>query len=192
MKISIIAFDDCMTSAVYGVFDAFHLATRIASTGGTSSWCSPRLQITTPTGSAVQGYGGHRIDARAPLEDARHSDVLVVAPIRADIEAALERQRPLVAWLSTFRPTLTSLVASTCTGAFLLAEAGLLKGRRATTNPRFRDLFAARYPTIALELDERVLDDGAVICAGSTSAQLRRRLVTHRPPRYARAASGAL
>jgi transcriptional regulator GlxA family with amidase domain len=171
MKISVIAFEDCMTSAVYGVLDAFHLATRLAARGESSRWGPHGLHIVTEDGAPVRGFGGHRIEADESLEAARHSDVVIVSPILGDIEAVLDRERSLVSWLSKLQPN-PVLVASTCTGAFLLAEAGLLRGRRATTNPRFRDLFLSRYPATRLEIDERILDDGAVICAGSTSAVL--------------------
>jgi len=64
------------------------------------------------------------------------------------------------------------LLAATCTGAFLLAEAGVLKGRRVTTNPAFSPPFRQRYPDIRLALDERIIDDNMVICAGATTAYL--------------------
>ncbi len=64
------------------------------------------------------------------------------------------------------------MLASTCTGAFLLAEAGLLNGRRATTNPAFSVLFHQRYPAVRLALDERIVGDRKVICAGATTAYL--------------------
>jgi transcriptional regulator GlxA family with amidase domain len=171
MKVSVLAFEDCMTSAVYGMLDAFHLATRLAAASESSRWGPLGLHIVSETGGSVRGYGGYRIDADLPLDAARQSDIVIVSPILGDIEAALARERPLIAWLSTLRPN-PMLVASTCTGAFFLADAGLLRGRRATTNPRFRDLFLARFPATVLEIDERIVDNGAVICAGSTSAVL--------------------
>jgi transcriptional regulator GlxA family with amidase domain len=69
-------------------------------------------------------------------------------------------------------PTNSTLLASTCTGAFLLAEAGILDRRRVTTNPAFSALFQQRYPRVHLALDERLIDDNMVICAGATTAYL--------------------
>ena len=70
-----------------------------------------------------------------------------------------------------FQP-ISTLLASTCTGAFLLAEAGILDGRRVTTNPALSALFQQRYPRVHLALDERLIDDNMVICAGATTAYL--------------------
>jgi transcriptional regulator GlxA family with amidase domain len=96
---------------------------------------------------------------------------VLIPAILGDIEKALERESGLIAWLSGLqsRPI---LLASACTGAFLLAEAGLLNGRRITTNPFYRSLFEARYPSVRLALDERIVEDRTVICAGSTSSVL--------------------
>jgi transcriptional regulator GlxA family with amidase domain len=61
-------------------------------------------------------------------------------------------------------------VASLCSGAFVLAEAGLLDGRRATTHWMFADLFRARFPRV--ELDPSVLyvgGDGVFTSAGTAA-----------------------
>ncbi len=83
----------------------------------------------------------------------------------------LAQETGLVSWLTSF-PKRSTLLASTCTGAFLLAEAGILDGRRVTTNPAFSALFAQRYPAVRLALEERIIDDNMVICAGATTAYL--------------------
>jgi transcriptional regulator GlxA family with amidase domain len=171
MKISVIAFEDCMTSAVYGMLDAFNLAARLAHSGDACPWNTHDVCLVTESGRPVRGHGGYRIEAQGSLADACNSDVVLVTAIMGDIETVLGREQRLIAWLSARRPSPT-LLASTCTGAFLLAEAGLLEGRRVTTNPRFRDLFQSRYPNTILALDQRIVEDRMVICAGSTSAVL--------------------
>ena len=57
-------------------------------------------------------------------------------------------------------------MTSVCTGALLLAKAGLLKGRRATTHWAGLDLLASLDPTIQVERDTRVVSDGVVTSAG--------------------------
>ena len=57
-------------------------------------------------------------------------------------------------------------VTSVCTGALLLAQAGLLSGRRATTHWGALDLLAALDPTVTVERHRRVVDDGIVTSAG--------------------------
>jgi transcriptional regulator GlxA family with amidase domain len=119
----------------------------------------------------VQCYGGHLIEAQCSLGEAGDSNVVLIPPIFNDIIQTLMQEKDLISWLSSFPPKST-LLASSCTGAFLLAEAGLLDGRRVTTNPAFSALFERRYPAVRLALEQRLIDDNMVICAGATTAYL--------------------
>ena len=61
-------------------------------------------------------------------------------------------------------------VLSVCSGAFVLAEAGLLDGRRATTHWRYADLLAQRFPLIDVDPDVLYVEDGPVITSAGTAA----------------------
>jgi AraC family transcriptional activator FtrA len=61
---------------------------------------------------------------------------------------------------------------SFCTGAFTLAEAGVLDGRRATTHWRWAAEFTARYPEVRLEPDVLFVDEGSVLTAAGSAAAL--------------------
>ncbi|KZB85625.1 helix-turn-helix domain-containing protein [Amycolatopsis regifaucium] len=63
-------------------------------------------------------------------------------------------------------------LVSFCTGAFTLAQAGVLHGRRATTHWRWADLFRARFPEVRLEPDVLFVDDGDVLTAAGSAAAL--------------------
>ena len=64
----------------------------------------------------------------------------------------------------------TARIASVCSGAYFLAEAGLLDGRRATTHWSRSDDFARRYPAVRLDADRIFINDGAIwTSAGITS-----------------------
>ncbi|TNM33396.1 GlxA family transcriptional regulator [Streptomyces sedi] len=75
---------------------------------------------------------------------------------------------PLARALSHLRPG--TRIASICTGAFVLAAAGLLDGRRATTHWRHAETFARLFPGVALDRDVLYTDDGADEGAVLTSA----------------------
>ena len=57
-------------------------------------------------------------------------------------------------------------ICGNCTGNFLLANAGILNGRRATTHWGYRDTFAERYPEVLLAADQLITRDGDIYCAG--------------------------
>src|SRR5205807_4636564 len=103
-----------------------------------------------------RAMASHIIEPHCSLADARDSNVVLIPPIFNDIETTLAQETGLVPWLTSFRKQST-LLASTCTGAFLLAEAGILNGRRVTTNPAFSALFEQRYPAVRLALEERII-----------------------------------
>ncbi|MEV4412763.1 helix-turn-helix domain-containing protein [Catellatospora sp. NPDC049609] len=63
-------------------------------------------------------------------------------------------------------------VASHCVGAYVLAEAGLLDGRRATTHWRFAAEFGARYPAVRLATDVLYVDEGPVVTGAGAAAGL--------------------
>ena len=59
----------------------------------------------------------------------------------------------LIAWIQAMAPRVRRL-ASVCTGAFLLAESGLLDGRRATTHWNYCNQLARDYPSVTVEPDQ--------------------------------------
>jgi AraC family transcriptional activator FtrA len=63
-------------------------------------------------------------------------------------------------------------VLSLCSGAFVLAAAGLLRGRRATTHWRYFDALAAHYPELTLVPDVLYVDEGSVLTAAGSAAGL--------------------
>ena len=63
-------------------------------------------------------------------------------------------------------------IASICSGVFVLAAAGLLDGRRATTHWAYADMLAERYPTVTVQPDVLYVDDGAVLTSAGSAAGL--------------------
>ncbi|MDG4837107.1 transcriptional regulator FtrA [Micromonospora sp. WMMD967] len=63
-------------------------------------------------------------------------------------------------------------IMSICSGAFALAGAGLLDGRRATTHWRYAELLARRYPRIEVDPDVLYLDDGDLLTSAGSAAGL--------------------
>src|SRR5262249_10086425 len=63
-------------------------------------------------------------------------------------------------------------IVSICSGVFVLAAAGLLKGRRATTHWRYTDILRARYPSIRVEPDVLYLEEGRIFTSAGRAAGL--------------------
>lgn len=95
-------------------------------------------------------------------------DLVVVPGLDDDVLPSLARNGHWVEWLARWHAE-GAVVASSCTGAFVLAEAGLLDGRRATTHWIAEGLFRVRYPSVDLAIDRVVVDTGDVITSGGAT-----------------------
>jgi transcriptional regulator GlxA family with amidase domain len=94
-------------------------------------------------------------------------DTLIV-PGALDLSGALEDPE-LIAWIGTNAPR-ARRVCSVCTGTFVLAEAGLLDGRRVVTHWQAGDALRARYPTLKLQPDSLFVRDDPVWSSAGVSA----------------------
>ncbi|RUU66933.1 GlxA family transcriptional regulator, partial [Mesorhizobium sp. M2C.T.Ca.TU.009.01.2.1] len=125
---------------------------------------SYRLEMLAPSGGEVESSSGMRLSAR-PLSDARPLDTAVVSG--GEIIRSMAAAQEIVAWLRQAKPRRT---ASVCTGAYLLAEAGLLDGRSATTHWWSTDDFARRYPKVKFDAERIFIQDGSVWTSAGISA----------------------
>jgi transcriptional regulator GlxA family with amidase domain len=87
-------------------------------------------------------------------------------------EVSTELERPAV--IDWIRQTAGSVAvtASVCTGAFLLAQAGLLRGRRATTHWEDLDDLRRRFPEVIVEAGSPWIDEGELVTSAGISAGL--------------------
>jgi transcriptional regulator GlxA family with amidase domain len=112
--------------------------------------------------------GPLRIGTDHGIDDLDGADTIVV-PGRNDVTAELPE--PLLAALrSAFAAG--ARIASICSGAFTLAAAGLLDGKRATTHWLATDLFRASFPAVHLDPDVLYVDEGQVLTSAGASAGL--------------------
>ena len=123
------------------------------------------VEVVSSHGGPLTMSNGLRLDTE-PLR-ARSIDTLVVAGGIGTPAAVADEQ--LIAWIrrSAGRARRT---ASVCTGAFLLAEAGLLDGRRATTHWDSCDALAREYPAVEVERDAIFVRDGDIWTSAGVTA----------------------
>ncbi|WP_155368458.1 helix-turn-helix domain-containing protein [Catellatospora vulcania] len=116
-------------------------------------------QVRTDLGLAVQVDAG--------LDRLAEADLVIALP------GSRFRETP-AAVADAFRAAAArgATVASHCVGAYVLAEAGLLDGRRATTHWRFAAEFAERYPAVQLATDVLYVDEGPVVTGAGAAAGL--------------------
>jgi transcriptional regulator GlxA family with amidase domain len=129
--------------------------------------------ITVAARSEVRCRGGLRVLVDSTFADCPPLDAVVVpggpgadvsSPEQADHVIPFLRERA-----SQSRSEEGTLVASVCTGSFVLARAGLLAGRPVTTHSLLRDTLRAEFPCLDVR-DEKVVDDGLVVTAAGVSS----------------------
>ena len=121
------------------------------------------LSVLAPGGGEIESSSGLRLSAR-PL-DAGPFDTVVVSG--GEIVRSMAALNEILAWL---RRVGARRIASVCSGAFVLAEAGLLEGRRATTHWASTEDFSRRYPNVRLDAERIFINDGNVWTSAGISA----------------------
>ncbi|MDO6823124.1 GlxA family transcriptional regulator [Marinobacter sp. 1_MG-2023] len=177
-KVSIIGFDGALASAITGVIDLFRLAgVTWARIHGEQPVPHFTTRLLTRNGDPCRCINGITLlsDGSWDELDTDNADLVIVPTIGAPIDQVLSSNNDLIAWLGQFNNQNNSSagqvrVASNCTGAFLLAEAGLLNGKEATTHWGFSNGFRQRYPLVNLHPDKLVTVDGDIACAGGGMA----------------------
>lgn len=165
MNVEILLFDG------FDELDAFGPWEVLSGLSSTRDDVSARF-VTLEGAREVPADHGAVVRAHAALSD--RPDVLVVPGggwmTRSPEGAWAQAQRGDVPAAIAARHAAGSTIASVCTGALLLAHAGILAGRRATTNPGALDDLRAFEGVEVLEA--RVVDDGEILTAGAPACGL--------------------
>lgn len=157
-EIGILLYDGVQALDVVGPFEAFHAASEA------SARPAYRLRTVSLSGGPVRSETGLVIAADAAIADVGALHTLYVPGGRA--ARRLPPDAELVAGLAALAARTERLV-SVCTGAFLVAEAGLAGGRRVATHWRFAKDLAERFPDIDVDADSLYLcDKGLYSSAG--------------------------
>jgi transcriptional regulator GlxA family with amidase domain len=169
IRVHVLALADCTAFVPVGVTDLFRKSIELAAT---MPGKHPRLIVRLVSAGArptVRCAGGMELRCDATIEDAGPSDVIVVPALDPDFDRHLAINEAVIPWLKRSFNTGAD-VASACTGAFVLAAAGLLDGRAATTHWAFQTLLGERYPRVRLKPQAILVDQGRVITAGGATS----------------------
>ncbi|MFP3989628.1 DJ-1/PfpI family protein [Streptomyces sp. E11-3] len=124
------------------------------------------VRVCTPDGRAARTSAGLRVEADLPAERVERTDILVV-PGSTCLETA---EQPVLVNHVAQLAARSQRVMSVCTGAFVLAAAGLLHGRRATTHWEHAAELAHRHPDITVVPDAIHVADGRFFTSAGVTA----------------------
>jgi transcriptional regulator GlxA family with amidase domain len=124
-------------------------------------------QLISIDGKEVMASNGIGVAVHRPLNELRKADMLVVC---AGLEPTQFGRSHRIHHHLRRLARHGSMMGAISTGAFILAEAGLLAGRRCTVHWEYADLFRSRYPALDVSRDIYVVDRGVFTCSGGTAA----------------------
>jgi transcriptional regulator GlxA family with amidase domain len=165
LAVGVLLFDDVEVLDFAGPFEVFSRTRLVPGTQSRRTDESAPFTVFTVAERAepVLATGGLQVTPRHDFASAPAIDVLVV-PGGFGTRRLLEHA-PTLAWIERTAAS-ARRVTSVCTGALLLARAGLLRNRRATTHWGALDLLASLDPTVTVERTARYVSDGVVTSAG--------------------------
>ncbi|WP_433016307.1 GlxA family transcriptional regulator [Kribbella sp. CA-294648] len=126
-----------------------------------------RYEVLTCTvdGRPVRTNADFSIAVEHDAEILRTADTVIVPPFHIE-----DREGPATVAQALASVSPGTRIVSTCTGAFVLAAAGLLDGRRATTHWALRSIFREWYPQVTLDPDVLFVDDGDVLTSAGAAS----------------------
>jgi transcriptional regulator GlxA family with amidase domain len=165
-NIYILAYDQALASAITGVLDLFALAgvtwNRIQGNDPTPIF---NVQIASAKGEPIRCINGINIGAHLSFDQITQPDALIIPTIGGPIDHVITGNPELIKYIKPANEQRYT-IAGNCTGNFLLAEAGILDGRQATTHWGFKQEFETRYPNVNLAAQFMLTRDEHIYCAG--------------------------
>jgi transcriptional regulator GlxA family with amidase domain len=157
--IGVLVFPDFQLLDAAGPISVFEIAARLAGQ-------TPAIRVVAATPGPVRSSSGAEMLARGLKAAGAIGTLIVAGGGGVDAAARCEKTRAFVRRAASRGVR----VASVCSGAYILAEAGLLDGRRATTHWRRTRHFLATYPAVKLEPDRIFVRDGNIWSSAGISA----------------------
>ena len=154
-----VVFDGMKLLDVAGPAEVFAEANRFGA--------SYRVEMASLAGQDVVTSVGTRLVVSTSIDSVKKADTVVVSGGDDLVGRPIDPQ--LVAAVKALCPR-TRRMASICTGSFILAQAGLLDGRRATTHWRQTGLLSRAFPRISVEPDAIFVRDGDIYTSAGVSA----------------------
>lgn len=170
-RVTIVGVPEAVHSTVAGLADVFSVFEELAGLNDVIPPEPPFSVSVAGTDSDPADAVPFRIHAR--LAEIHHTDIIIVPALLVSPAAwAPGRHDEVVAWLRDMHARGATL-CSTCSGALLLAETGLLDGGEGTTHWAYADVFRRHFPGIRLRLEHLLVAAGAhgeIIMSGASGS----------------------
>jgi transcriptional regulator GlxA family with amidase domain len=180
-RVSIVVFRECDPSIIYGVFDTLWAAGRFLRVSPGERLFEPRIvgeplfepRIVAAEHGPLELITGVTIVPQDSIDDIERSDIVFVPnPVVLTPEELHALDRRIIAWIAKMHEK-GALICSACGGSLVLAAAGLLSGREATTHWSHVPVFRQEFPDVRLHEDRILVQAGDghnIVCSGGASS----------------------
>lgn len=169
LQVQILAFDDVEALDLAGPYEVFTTATRMGLRARPDAAPLFNVVCVARDSATVRARAGLAIVAEHTFANAPKADVLIVP---GGVTTQAEACPATLAWIAKASDQ-AQITASVCTGAFLLAESGVLpKGEPTTVTTHWEDIddLRQRYPWLKVEEAPRWVDNGRIVTSAGISA----------------------
>lgn len=173
--IALLAAKETSPSVLYGLYDVLYSVGAVYPdmTVGTPGQDALNVRIVAAQAEPLRCIGDIMVEPHASIDTIDRADAIIVCDMYTPIHEPPRGRYPReMAWLQKMHAA-GVLICSVCSGSLVLAEAGLLDGRRAAAHWAYGDLFRRCYPTVKMQKDSVLcLSDEreGIITAGAVTA----------------------
>jgi transcriptional regulator GlxA family with amidase domain len=172
LDVTVLFLNETFSSTAVGPMEVFrHAGSLWNILAGQQS--TPRFRVITASadGKAVDCDGSIQLKPTAAIHDVRKADLIFIPTTGLSIDDVVERNAAVVPWLKRWHQR-GAEIASVCSGVGLVAETGMLDGKRATTHWGLADRFRQKYPKVKWMPELMVTEDQGFYCGGGVHAAL--------------------
>lgn len=151
---------------IVGTLNLFKMANSYSKRIGKSQEDVFDIDLVGLTKDGITCHKFFEVKPTKTIDEVGHTDLIVIASITGDIEAALSKNEAVIDWIKKRRIGNGAEIASLCRSAFILAETGLLNGKSCATHWAVHQQFESKYTKIQLLPDRIISEDNGIYSSG--------------------------
>ncbi len=171
MKVGILVLEKCTPMTMIGAMEILNKAGQYYNVhkGIIDGYSFFDVRLISLDSKMVNTANNYPIYCHNTINDVEQLDLIIIPGLDGNIKQQFKLNYPFVDWIKQEFQKGTE-IASICTGAFLLAETGLLNGKSATTHWAAAEYFKKKYPQINLLPQEIIVDAGNLYSSGGATS----------------------
>lgn len=164
VKVAIVNLDHVLASSIIGIIDIFSITNTFCCCEGRSRY----FEVTVIDVDQVAKNFNTTITFQSIQPDKNQIYDLIIIPPIINLDHNFNISKDLISWIQAMYQK-GSYVCSVCIGAYILAGAGLLTGKKATTHWAVESRLRSEFPEVDLHIDKIIIEDENIITSGGVS-----------------------